>query len=125
MSLFLLDTDILSLLQEGNPRVLQNINCRPLSEIALSTISLQEQFQGVLAAINRARNSQQLAHVHDQLATRLLPAWNWFLVLPFTEPAILRFEQLRSMRLNVGAMDLHIAAIACGKWPGRGDTQCA
>ena len=68
MSLFLLDTDTLSLLQEGNPQVLQHINQHPRSEIALSTISLQEQMQGFLAA--------------------------------------------RSMRLNVGAMDLRISAIA-------------
>jgi tRNA(fMet)-specific endonuclease VapC len=110
--MFLLDTDVLSLLQEGNPQVLQHVNQHPRNEIALSTISLQEQMQGFLAAANRSRNSQQLARVHDQLVTRLLPVWSWFSVLPFTEPAILRFEQLRLMRLNVGAMDLRISAVA-------------
>ena len=45
-------------------------------------------------------------------AGRLLPVWKRFPVLSFTEPAILRFEQLRSMKLNVGSMDLRIGAIA-------------
>ena len=112
MSLFLLDTDILSLLQAGNPQVLHHINQHLFSEIAHSSISLQEQMQSILAAVNRARNSQQLARVHDQLVTRLLPVWSWFSALPFTEPAILRFEQLKLMRLNVGVMDLRISAIA-------------
>jgi tRNA(fMet)-specific endonuclease VapC len=33
-------------------------------------------------------------------------------VLSFTEPAVLRFEKLRSQRLNIGMMDLRIAAVA-------------
>ena len=44
------------------------------------------------------------------LVMRLLPVWQRFGVLPFTVPAILRFEQLRAMRLNIGLMDLRIAA---------------
>jgi tRNA(fMet)-specific endonuclease VapC len=46
------------------------------------------------------------------LVTRLLPVWGRFAVLSFTEPAIQRFEQLRSLKLNVGLMDLRIAATA-------------
>ncbi len=46
------------------------------------------------------------------LKTHLLPVWGRFVVLSFPETAILRFEQLRSLRLNVGLMDLRIAAIA-------------
>jgi tRNA(fMet)-specific endonuclease VapC len=61
MSSFLLDTDTLSLIQEGNQQVPQHVNHYPRTEIALSTISLQEQMQGFLAAVNRARNSQQLS----------------------------------------------------------------
>jgi len=34
-----------------------------------------------------------------------------FPVLSFTEPAIQRFEQLLTLKLNVGKMDLRIAAI--------------
>jgi tRNA(fMet)-specific endonuclease VapC len=112
MSLFLLDTDILSLLEQGNPLVQQHVNNHPLSDIALSVISIQEQMQGFLASLTRARNRQQVALAYDMLVSRLLPVWERFVVLSFSETSILRFEQLRSLRLNVGLMDLRIAAIA-------------
>lgn len=112
MSLFLLDTDILSLLERGHPLVLQRVNSQPLADIALSAISIQEQMQGFLASLNRARNRQQVALAYDMLVTRLSPVWCRFSVLSFPETAILRFEQLRSQRLNIGLMDLRIAAIA-------------
>jgi tRNA(fMet)-specific endonuclease VapC len=36
---------------------------------------------------------------------RILP------LLSYTEPAVLRFQQLKALKLGVGAMDLRIAAI--------------
>lgn len=112
MSLFLLDTDTLSLLEQGHGRVLSHVNSHPVLDIAVSAISIQEQMQGFQAALSRARTHQQTASAYTMLVTRLLPVWGRFPVLAFTEPAILRFEQLRSLRLNVGLMDLRIAAVA-------------
>src|SRR4051812_37991633 len=112
MSLFLLDTDTLSLLEQGHAIVVQRINSHPVSDIAVSAISIQEQMQGFLAALARGHTHQQTAQAYALLTSHLLPAWAHFAVLPFSEPAILRFEQLRSMKLNVGLMDLRIAAIA-------------
>lgn len=112
MSLFLLDTDTLSLLQQGNTVVLQHVNNHSLADISICAITIQEQMQGFQAALTRARSHQQIALAYDMLVTRLLPVWNLFRVLSFSESAILRFEQLRTMRLNVGLMDLRISAIA-------------
>jgi tRNA(fMet)-specific endonuclease VapC len=112
MSRFLLDTDIVSLLEQGHATVLQRVNSHPVADIGTSVITVQEQMRGWQAALARARNHQQIAHAYAMLVTRLLPVWTRFSVLSFTEPGILRFEQLRSMRLHVGLMDLRIAAIA-------------
>jgi len=112
MSFFLLDTDTLSLLEQRHPLVLQQVNGHPLSDIVLSAISIQEQMQGFLSNLMRARNRQQIAQAYDLLVMLLLPVWCRFRVLSFPETALLRFEQLRSLRLNVGLMDLRIAAIA-------------
>jgi tRNA(fMet)-specific endonuclease VapC len=112
MSLFLLDTDTLSLLQQGHGVVLSRINVQPTGAIAVAAPTIQEQMQGWQAALSRARNRSQTAYAHEMLVNRLLPTWCRFEVLPFTEPVILRFEQLRSLRLNVGMMDLRIAAVA-------------
>jgi tRNA(fMet)-specific endonuclease VapC len=112
MSRFLLDTDTLSLLQQGNATVLQRVNSHPIADIAISVISIQEQMQGSLIAISRARTRQQLALAYDRLMSRYLPLWFRFTVLSFPKSVILRFEHLRSLRLNVGSMDLRIAAVA-------------
>jgi tRNA(fMet)-specific endonuclease VapC len=112
MSLFLLDTDTLSLLEQGHATVLRRVNSQPAADIAVSVLTIQEQIQGWQAALSRARNRQQVALTYEMLVTRLLPVWCRFRVLTFTEPAILRFEQLRTLRLNVGLMDLRIAAVA-------------
>jgi tRNA(fMet)-specific endonuclease VapC len=112
MSLFLLDTDTLSLLEQGHAVVLQRVNSLAVADIAVSVITVEEQVQGWQAALGRARNRQQVARAYEMLAARLLPVWNRFPVLSFPEPAILRFEQLRSLRLNVSLMDLRIAALA-------------
>jgi tRNA(fMet)-specific endonuclease VapC len=112
MSLFLLDTDTLSLLQQGNPTVLQRVNSHPVSDISTAILTIQEQVQGWQGSLSRARSHQQIALAYERVVTRLLPVWCRFPVFSFREPAILRFEQLRSMQLNVGMMDLRIAAVA-------------
>ncbi len=112
MSRFLLDTDTLTLVEQGNQAVLANVNRNPPADIAVSAISVQEQAEGFLAAVKRARDRLELARAYDMLVARLLPIWTRFPVTTFTEPAILRFEHLRSLRLNVGSMDLRIGAIA-------------
>ncbi|MHB1423946.1 MAG: type II toxin-antitoxin system VapC family toxin [Gemmataceae bacterium] len=107
-----MDTDTLSLLEQGHPLVQLRVNNHPAADIALPAMSIQEQMQGFLASLTRARNRQQVALAYDMLVTRLLPVWCRFSVFAFPETAILRFEQLRSLRLNVGLMDLRIAAVA-------------
>jgi hypothetical protein len=82
MSLFLLDTDTLSLLQWGHPAVLQQVNARPVADVAVCVLSVQEQVQGWQAAINRARTPQQLALAYDLLVVHLLPAWGRFPFCP-------------------------------------------
>ncbi len=46
MSFYMLDTDTLSLLQQGHVTVLHQVNNRPFTEVALAVITLQEQMQG-------------------------------------------------------------------------------
>ena len=69
--------------------MLQQVNRHPPPDIAVSAISIQEQMQGFLASLTRARNRQQIAIAYDMLVTRLLPVWGRFVVLSFPETAIL------------------------------------
>ena len=74
-------------------------------------ISVEEQLSGWYRRLRQARKPDQLAVVYQRLATtvQLLSGWQ---ILSFTQPAIIRYDQLRAARLNVRKMDLRIAAIA-------------
>jgi tRNA(fMet)-specific endonuclease VapC len=81
-------------------------------EIALPVISLQEQMQGWLGRLPRLTDPPKVADWYDRLVVRMFPIWCRYQMLSFSVLAIQRFEHLRSLRLNVGKMDLRIAAIA-------------
>jgi tRNA(fMet)-specific endonuclease VapC len=112
MSVYLLDTDMLTLIQFGQAAAVRRLATHPDSDVAVSVLSVQEQMKGWLARLNRLRTPPQFADWYDRLANRMFPVWQRNALLSFPEPAILRFEQLRSLRLNVGNMDLRIAAVA-------------
>src|SRR5437879_6063440 len=112
MSVYLLDTDMLTLIQFGHAAAIQRLATHTDPDVAVSALSVQEQMKGWLAHLNQLRTPPQLADWYDRLANRMFPVWKRHVLLSFSEPAILRFEHLRSLRLNVGFMDLRIAAVA-------------
>jgi tRNA(fMet)-specific endonuclease VapC len=111
MSLYILDTDTLSLYQREHPAVVRNLEAHPPDEVAVTIISVEEQISGWYTLIRRSKTDTQLALAYQRLTVTVK-----FLadlqILPFTEAAISRFHQLRAMKLRVGTMDLRIAAIA-------------
>ena len=110
MSRFILDTDILTLFREGHSVVARRIAARREDELAITVISVEEQLSGWYALLRRADRGGRLAEVYQRLAdtVRFLAL---FPIFSFTEPAIARHAQLAALRLNVGKMDLRIAAI--------------
>jgi tRNA(fMet)-specific endonuclease VapC len=112
MSRYLLDTDTISLAQFGHSAVLGHLAAHPALDVAIAALSIQEQMEGWLGRLSRLTTPPLLADWYDRLANRMFPFWKGFTVLGFPEPAILRFTHLKSLRLNVGAMDLRIAAVA-------------
>ncbi|WP_395091556.1 type II toxin-antitoxin system VapC family toxin [Armatimonas sp.] len=74
MPRFILDTDTLTLLRQGNEAIIQKLQAMDISEAV--------RFVGRLP------------------------------ILGFSQEAILRYRSLLSQKLNVGKMDLRIAAIA-------------
>src|SRR5438045_2496127 len=112
MSLFALDTDTFTLAQRGQPKVCQQIITH-LADVTTTAITIQEQMDGWRGRLGLARNQPaQIEAAYQSLVNVLLPSWSTFLVHPFTALALQRFEHLVALRLNVGRMDLRIAAIA-------------
>ena len=112
MSRYLLDTDTITLIQFGHATAVRHIAARADADVAVSVLSFQEQMRGWLGRLTRLTAASQLADWYDRLVTRMFPLWRRYELLPFPLPAIQRFQQLRSLRLNVGLMDLRLAAVA-------------
>src|SRR5215471_18488854 len=108
MSLFVLDTDILSLWQHGHPAVMQQVAARPADQLAVTVITVQEQLDGWHARLPRAKSPKEIADLYQRLSETVQ-----FLarvkIVPYSESAVLRYEQLRGQKLNLGKMDLRIA----------------
>jgi tRNA(fMet)-specific endonuclease VapC len=111
MSLYVLDTDVVVLFQEGHRRVCSAVLARPLDQLSISVITVEEQLSGWYTLLRRAKGQAQLARTYQRLADNVSMLAD-FRLLSFTEPAIARFESLKSLKLGIRHMDLRIAAIA-------------
>lgn len=112
MSTYLLDTDTITLIQFGHATAVRRLSAHADADVALSAVSFQEQMRGWLSRLNQLTAPSQQADWYDRLVARMFPLWRRYPLLPFSLPAIQRFQQLRSLRLNVGLMDLRLAAVA-------------
>jgi tRNA(fMet)-specific endonuclease VapC len=110
MSLYVLDTDILSLYQTGHPAVVQHVQSRPADQLAITVITVEEQLTGWYTKLRRAKKRDQLARAYQRLANAV-SFLSQLQILPFPEPAIVRYENLRSSHRQLGKNDLRIAAI--------------
>ena len=111
MSPWVLDTDTLTLLERAHPLVSARVLAQPTGAVATAIISVEEQFSGWNAYIRRARRPDQLAYGYLRF-TEVVTHLTRVPILTYTLGAIHRFDQLKSLRLNIGGNDLRIAAIA-------------
>jgi tRNA(fMet)-specific endonuclease VapC len=110
MTLYILDADSLTLAQFGHPELTRRLDLEEPTRLAVTVISVEEQLSGWYTMLRRANRPDKLARVYQRLAETVTNLAQWT-ILPFTEAAIDRTSRLRSLKLNVGKMDLAIAAI--------------
>jgi tRNA(fMet)-specific endonuclease VapC len=110
MTLYVLDTDMLTLYQRGHPAVEQHVRQHAPAELAITVITVEEQLSAWYTMLRQARKPEQLARAYAHLA-EAVPLLAKLPILTFTEPAIQRYQELKRLSLNIGAMDLRIAAI--------------
>lgn len=111
MSLYIFDTDIFTLWCLAHPVVCQRARLLAPSEVAVTIITVEEQWTGWYTRLRRVRQRDALARTYQRV-TDAVSKLAGLPIISFAEPAILRYEQLRAMRLNIGGFDLRIAAIA-------------
>lgn len=109
-SLYILDTDHLSLLQRGQPFVLAHLASVPVAQRAVTIITVDEQLQGRLAVIRRAKTQIDAAREYERLR-EIVQFFATIQILDYDAAAATQFDALRRQGIRIGTQDLRIAAI--------------
>jgi len=111
VSLFLLDTDHLTLYQMGHPQVLTNVARHVTDQLSISVITVEEQLTGWQRALHQAKDNARREEIYLRMALAVESLASWR-ILPFSLAAMSRHATLVRQRLNVGSNDLKIAVTA-------------
>lgn len=111
MTLWILDTDHISLYQRGDLNVINRLSLANAKNLAVTVISLEEQMYGRLSEIKKATSAISLITAYSRLEITL-DYFKSVQVLPFDQNAHTAFEGLIGQKLRVGTQDLRIAVIA-------------
>jgi tRNA(fMet)-specific endonuclease VapC len=111
----ILDTDHISILERvSSPekeRLLQQLDSTSSLPPTVAVISYEEQVRGWLACVAACRSMLDLVNAYRELLRQLQNYCAWK-IMPFSELAATKYQELRKKKLRVGSMDLRIAAIA-------------
>ena len=100
MTRFVLDTDIVSLLQRGNRLVTAHVGSHSPDEVATTVITVEEQLSGWYTLLRRAKTAMELVPGYERMSETVrflsrLP------ILTFTERAATIYEQLRQQKPRI------------------------
>jgi tRNA(fMet)-specific endonuclease VapC len=110
MSLWVLDTDMLTIWLRGQETVAARVATTPPQQLAVTIITVEEILRGWYTQLRQARDDQQLARAYQALQ-ETVEFTRGILLLPFDLPGIRRYRQLRTHHRRIGTNDLRIAAI--------------
>ena len=110
MSLWVLDTDMLTLWLRGQETVTARVATTPPQQLAVTIITVGEILGGWYTQIRQARDDQQLARAYQALQ-QAVEFTRGIQLLPFDVPGIRRYRQLRTRHRRIGTNDLRIAAV--------------
>lgn len=113
MTLYVVDTDILSLYQRNHPQVCTRIRLGRQNNLIIKTtvITVEEQYGGRLAQIRKAQNPEALILAYD-LLTATFSLFSQLEILKYDQSADDYFRQFRQQGIRIGTQNLRIASIA-------------
>lgn len=112
MPLYVIATDILTLLRVGHPEVSRRITTAASpDELATAVISVDEVLSGWHTVVRQVVKPADIEEAYGRLAASVALLAR-FRILNFTQSAIARFDRLVALKLNIKKNDLRIAAIA-------------
>lgn len=114
--MILIDTDHTTYLKypasERGHRLIERLGNVPQGEtIGVTIVTIEERMRGWLAVIAKEKLTIRQVVGYRELA-QLFEFYQEFEIIPFDQAAARRFDELRALRIRLGAMDLKIAATA-------------
>jgi tRNA(fMet)-specific endonuclease VapC len=109
MSLYVLDTDTLTLWLRGHTRVCERVAKQDSTELCVSIITIEEMLRGWYSQIRRAKTNEQIERAYAALQQAVQIA-SQLPILAFDHAVIQRLADLRKQKLRIGTNDLKIAA---------------
>jgi tRNA(fMet)-specific endonuclease VapC len=108
-----MDTDILSLYQRNHPQVSAQIRLARQNGMNLTTtvVTVEEQYAGRLAQIQKAKTPEILIAAYDRLNTTF-SLFSQLKILGYDRTADDYFRRFRQQGIRIGTQDLRIASIA-------------
>jgi tRNA(fMet)-specific endonuclease VapC len=113
--MFVLDTDTLSLLLRGHPRVTERV-AQAAEEVVITLVARVEILQGRFASVLKAENGDRLLQAQRRLEESEHDL-NRFTILAIDAAAAAEFDRLRQNKKlrKIGRADLLIAALSLAK----------
>lgn len=108
-TLYILDTDHLSLYGRNHPQVVTRLQLEQ-GRFATTAINVEEQLRGRLAQVAQARDTA-LSNAYQRLVETML-LLSEFQILPYNSNSHSIYQLLKAQKVRVGTQDLRIASIA-------------
>lgn len=110
MSMYVLDTDHLSLHLRGHQHIRERLALLAPDCVAITIVTAEEQLRGRLAQVNKTAggDARSIAYAYLHKAIIDLAKLN---ILDYDAAADTIYQELKRQRLRIGAQDLRIAAI--------------
>jgi tRNA(fMet)-specific endonuclease VapC len=112
MTIWILDTDHISLWQRRYPPVLQRLQTIGLQNVTVTVITVEEQFRGRLDQLRRAKSQAERITAYQWLRETTLFLGQFSQIETWSAEAERYHIELKQQRIRIGGQDLRIAAIA-------------
>lgn len=109
MTLFVLDTDHLSLYGRNHPQVIARLQLN-WQQVATTAINVEEQLRGRLAQVAEAKKPEALSNAYQRLGETVM-LLSEFQILQYNANACAIYQSLKAQKIRVGTQDLRIASV--------------
>lgn len=109
MTVYVLDTDHLSLYGRNHPVVISRFRAAQ-TKLFTTAINVEEQLRGRLAQVAEAKDGVAQSQAYQHLTDTVL-LLSEFTILPYNQQSYEIYQSLKRQRIRIGTQDLRIASI--------------